>query len=178
MEDFQECIEEYQECLEVVQICIEDDRSPQHFRHPVVKQQSDEVMKQVDSEPEISYKSICDITHSTNNGSLGGKTLIKLDSGEKTSKTDSEKDGYETCVDESFSDEVAKTPTNANVNLNIVGNYYDDNTGITVETLEMEIEQVSKELAKISKKKEHLSKKKRVNTEVVRKCRNTKCENS
>lgn len=129
LDEFQECLEEYQECLEVVQICIEDDVSFNHSScdtQPSTELNSTVFLnvdiegnaKTEDSELDLSYKSTCD--RSDTNDNIIKLTKKHFDSLEKTDsvKETSEKDGYETCVDESFSDENKdKTPTNSNANL-------------------------------------------------------------
>nr|XP_022912936.1 multiple PDZ domain protein-like isoform X1 [Onthophagus taurus] len=148
LDEFQECIEEYQECLEVVQICIDEDVSFSHsssaacpdelplsVNHrgvsslqgavPCLLGVATDNQRNNGSELDLSFKSTCD---------LNGKDLLrttesvvtKMDFvGSEPSRVQqqeetSEKDGYETCVDESFSDEGSKdnegnekTPTNS-----------------------------------------------------------------
>ncbi|CAG9762109.1 unnamed protein product [Ceutorhynchus assimilis] len=131
LEDFQECIEEFQEDLISVPIFIEDEHSFNHS--PPTSQVEDFGQKNVnrhnadiiennylnikelardsigDSDIDISFKSTNDncLDHSAKNGEI----RLVLRSQYDVQKTDSEKpslsdkDGYETCMDESLTEE-------------------------------------------------------------------------
>lgn len=148
LDEFQECIEEYQECLEVVQICIDDDTGS--FNHSNSTTQLEDmktapledgnnwlnvsfdsdVCKMDDgktvSESDVSFKSTCDRSSDINKGDDSVRLNTVCKKSDDTIKTEevSEKDGYETCVDESLSDEIKqvesdRTPTNSNLNLKL-----------------------------------------------------------
>ncbi|XP_017774513.1 PREDICTED: uncharacterized protein LOC108561189 isoform X2 [Nicrophorus vespilloides] len=168
IDDFQECIEEYQECLEVVQIAIEEDRS---FNYSPCMSQVEDICASSNvihnftkREPEVKNRSSCD-TISTNieNNNLVNHILIKSDTLPKSAE-DSEKDGYETCLDESFSDEFLKndkTPTNSLSNLVKCESmiHFAEEVELNKQKLEIELAQVGEELERITKKKESLKKK-------------------
>lgn len=151
LDEFQECIEEYQECLEVVQICIDDDTGSFNYSNsttqledvemridrvedaasnwPNVSFDSDSVCKLDDlktiSESDPSFKSTCDRSDSAvdSNRVKLNTVCVKSVNETKTEET-SEKDGYETCVDESLSDEIKaieseETPTNSQLILRL-----------------------------------------------------------
>lgn len=158
MDDFQECIEEYQECLEVVQICLNEDNtfdlspcasqleelshSSNNNNNEYVKEvgngglvnnndgetktlnENNAKMSNVSESEAESFKSMCDKSEFRADTS-------QCNGNENKSKNEelSEKDGYETCVDESFSEETCakseslpvknddRTPTNSNTNV-------------------------------------------------------------
>ncbi|CAH0550674.1 unnamed protein product [Brassicogethes aeneus] len=135
LEDFQECIEEYQECLEVVHICIDEENSFNHSPCTSQVEelgQNTQRLKNLtngtflennylnvnknkdDSDYDISYKSttneivvdnklISEVNGVKTNNNKCDK-LVKTDSLTQSDKI-SEKDGYETCIDESFSED-------------------------------------------------------------------------
>lgn len=143
LDDFQECIEEYQECLEVVHICIDEENS---FNRSASTSQIEDLGQNLinaqknsnffennnllkvknDSDLDISYKSTND--HLNNKIECDNKplkTILKTDSLTQSDKT-SNQDGYDTCIDESFSDEAPRnnnppdddvTPTNSKFNI-------------------------------------------------------------
>lgn len=90
LDEFQECIEEYQECLEVVQICMYEDNSFNHSDNAEI---------------------IADLDNQNNSGQKFLK--IRNDSSTQSDKVpSSEKDGYETCVDESLSEDTGANQKN------------------------------------------------------------------
>lgn len=138
LEEFQECIEEYQECLEVVQICIDEDSSFNQSPCTSHLEDSDRVIttndfKLVNSLPsgktrnninlrESDVKTNLVILDNQNNKiSVCESGQINLaipnDSSTQSDKVPSsyhthtdDKDGYETCIDESLSEDLcAKT---------------------------------------------------------------------
>ncbi|CAH1188432.1 unnamed protein product [Phyllotreta striolata] len=114
LEDFQECIEEFQECLDAVHICIEDENSLSQSCMSDLGGSDGAATPKIDPDPAPKP---------------ADRARIKSDS----AATHSEKDDYETCVEESLSDDVTAvkatpddapsdrngeaTPTNSTVNV-------------------------------------------------------------
>lgn len=112
MDEFQECIEEYQECLEVVQICMYEDSSFNNSDNGEIIGETDLVLL----DNQNNKITVC---------ANGQKYLnVRNDSSTQSDKVPSsyhtqtdEKDGYETCVDESLSEDVCAKTAPANQTL-------------------------------------------------------------
>lgn len=157
LDEFQECIEEYQECLEVVQICMYEDSSFNHS--PRDSGDYDQIMindvnrvnicaseKRSTNTNELDIKTNLVLLDNQNNKISGvcesGQNYLNVrnDTSTQSDKVPSsyhtqtdEKDGYETCVDESLSEDVCAKTTPANQKLqNIECNF---KTEDTVQTL-------------------------------------------
>ncbi|GJQ66581.1 hypothetical protein Trydic_g4558 [Trypoxylus dichotomus] len=155
-EEFQECIEEYQECLEVVQICFDDAAGSFKYSSSAVQLGEKKIGTQDDannwlnvsfdsdvckmddlktvSESDASFKSTCDRSDSAvesgkrGDGSVRLSTVREKINGTNKNEEVSEKDGYETCMDDSLSEDIKpidscsigeETPTNSNLNLKL-----------------------------------------------------------
>lgn len=160
MDEFQECIEEYQECLEVVQICMYEDSSFNHSSHDSQTGDYGQIMTN-----DVNNVNVCTSEKLVNNTNTDVKTNLVLldnqnnkisnvcgsgqiylnirnDSSTQSDKVPSsyhtqtdEKDGYETCIDESLSEDVCAKTTPANQNLqNIERNIKTENTVQTLLT--------------------------------------------
>ncbi|KAK9877484.1 hypothetical protein WA026_018594 [Henosepilachna vigintioctopunctata] len=136
LEEFQECLEEYQECLEVMHICVEDDRSfntsscnsqtedlrlneSAQIELTSAKDSKDLLINRSsidESDLDVSYKSTNNTksiqsskTFSNINPSLVSNHLQRGDSqNTQSDKVSSEKDEYETCMEESLSEDNKK----------------------------------------------------------------------
>lgn len=130
LEDFQECIEEFQECLDVVHICIEAENSS--FSHSPSMSHLDELVPSpkttrnnnspsltetnylllnarnlADSDIDVSFKSISEAENVDKVTKIIKKDMFaKSDS---LTQSDRPSDGYETCLDESLSEDNRKS---------------------------------------------------------------------
>lgn len=113
LDEFQECIEEYQECLEVVQICMYEDKSFNNSDSiSVTKPSNNANISETETKTNLV---LMDNQNNKLNMCESGKNYLNIrnDSSTQSDKVPSsyhtqtdEKDGYETCIDESLSEEV------------------------------------------------------------------------
>ncbi|XP_057656983.1 uncharacterized protein LOC130894286 [Diorhabda carinulata] len=144
LEDFQECIEEFQECLDTMNICIDDDNSCSHSFNSDVEDLGEKApqcnkndlfrsnhinrtkpkSKYSDSDVDSSFDSDKQTLKIKENCVEFNKQLNKF---EIFSKNDSllsdkfsEKDDYETCVEESWSEEISVVKISNNTEIKSV----------------------------------------------------------
>lgn len=119
LDDFQECIEEYQECLEVVQICMYEDNNSDNngqicLKPNTVQDTTETNLVLLDNQN--NKISVCE----------SGQIYLNVRNNDSSTQSDKvpssyytqtdEKDGYETCIDESLSEDVCAkiTPSVSN----------------------------------------------------------------